>query len=144
LKTFVTQIQPALPLTPDPPVICYWKCIRWKDYEVLKITIWRALLPKKRIVFSPGISLPTHRTRIGPTNYFLTNLSTRPCSRHVQSFLPEVRSVVSQASNAARRTASRLPYRCPRTFHRLIRVHRPPHQPHDSVRSPLQIHQSGG
>jgi hypothetical protein len=36
LKTFLTQIGPALSLTLDPPVICFWKWIGWKDYEVTK------------------------------------------------------------------------------------------------------------
>jgi hypothetical protein len=45
LKTFLTQIGPTLPLTPDPPVIYFWKWIGWKDYEV-PIAIWRAFLPK--------------------------------------------------------------------------------------------------
>jgi hypothetical protein len=36
LETFLTQIRPALPLTSDPPVICFWKWIGWKDYEVPK------------------------------------------------------------------------------------------------------------
>jgi hypothetical protein len=34
LKTYLTQIGPVLLLTADPPVICFWKWIRWKDYEV--------------------------------------------------------------------------------------------------------------
>jgi hypothetical protein len=36
LKTFKTQIGPVLPLTPDPLIICFWKWIRWNDYEILK------------------------------------------------------------------------------------------------------------
>jgi hypothetical protein len=36
LKTFFTQIGPALPLNSDPLVICFWNWIRWKDYEVPK------------------------------------------------------------------------------------------------------------
>jgi hypothetical protein len=36
LKIFLTQIGPALPLTPDAPVICFWKWIGWKDYKVPK------------------------------------------------------------------------------------------------------------
>jgi hypothetical protein len=36
LKIFLTQIGPALALTSDPPTICFWKWIGWKDYEVPK------------------------------------------------------------------------------------------------------------
>jgi hypothetical protein len=39
LKSFLTQIGPVLPLTPDSPVICFWKWIGWNDYEVQKIAI---------------------------------------------------------------------------------------------------------
>jgi hypothetical protein len=46
LKTFLTQIGFVLPLTPDPTVICFLKWIMWKDYEVQKIEIWTAFLPK--------------------------------------------------------------------------------------------------
>jgi hypothetical protein len=59
LETFLTQIGPALPLTSDPPVICFWKWIGWKDYEVPKIVIWRVFLPKKLILFSPTC-VPTY------------------------------------------------------------------------------------
>jgi hypothetical protein len=32
VKTFLTQIELALPLTPDPPITCFWKWMGWKDY----------------------------------------------------------------------------------------------------------------
>jgi hypothetical protein len=47
LKIFLTQIGPTVPLTSDPPVICFWEWIGWKDYEVPKNAIWRAFLPKR-------------------------------------------------------------------------------------------------
>jgi hypothetical protein len=59
LKTFLTQIGFVLPLTPDPPVICFWKWIRWKDYEVPKNRNLESVSAKKIILFSPGPTLPT-------------------------------------------------------------------------------------
>jgi hypothetical protein len=58
LKTFFTQIRPALPLTPDPPVICFCKWIRWKDYEIPKNRILDSVSAKKLILFSPTPTLP--------------------------------------------------------------------------------------
>jgi hypothetical protein len=60
LKTFHTQFRPALPLTPDPPVICYWQWIGWKDYEVQKIANWRYFCQKRHTFFTH-----THPTRPG-------------------------------------------------------------------------------
>jgi hypothetical protein len=63
LKTFLTQIGLALPLTMDSPIICFRNRIGWKDYEVPKITIWRAFLPKSPNFFSPASGVPALRTR---------------------------------------------------------------------------------
>jgi hypothetical protein len=59
LKIFLTQIRFVLPLTPIPPVICFWKWIRWKDYEVPKNRNFESVSAKKVILFSPGPTLPT-------------------------------------------------------------------------------------
>jgi hypothetical protein len=47
LKIFLTQIRFVLPLTPIPPVICFWKWIRWKDYEVPKNRNFESVSAKK-------------------------------------------------------------------------------------------------
>jgi hypothetical protein len=52
LKTFLTQIGLALPLTPDPPVICFWEWIRWKNYEVPKNRDLKSVSAKKLIFFT--------------------------------------------------------------------------------------------
>jgi hypothetical protein len=66
LKTFLTQIGSTIPLTPDPPVICFWKWIHGeRTMEYQKIAIWRAFL-QKRIFFSPHRTYPPARTS-GPT-----------------------------------------------------------------------------
>jgi hypothetical protein len=57
LKTFLTQIRPTLPLTPDPPVICFWKWIRWNDYEVPKKSKFGECFCQKRNFF---LTHPTH------------------------------------------------------------------------------------
>jgi hypothetical protein len=56
----------------DPPVIRFWRWIRWKNYDVpKKIAIWRAFLPKKTNFFltSPqrthGVYRWTHQVRFG-------------------------------------------------------------------------------
>jgi hypothetical protein len=59
LKTFVTQIEPALPLTSDPPVKCFWNWIRWKYYEVPKDRNLESVSAKNRTFFSPTALLPT-------------------------------------------------------------------------------------
>jgi hypothetical protein len=63
LKTFLTQFGPALPLTLDPPVMLPedQKC-----GTTITITIWRAFLPKKLILFSPTPALPSLRTHVEP------------------------------------------------------------------------------
>jgi hypothetical protein len=63
LKTFLTQIRPTLPLTPDPPVICFWKWIRWNDYEVPKNRNLENASAKNEIFFSPTRHIPTLCTR---------------------------------------------------------------------------------
>jgi hypothetical protein len=67
LKTFLTQIGPTLPLTSDPPVICFWKWIGWKDYEVPKNRNLESVSAKKIILFSPMPTLPA-----GPALCILT------------------------------------------------------------------------
>jgi hypothetical protein len=59
LKTFLTQIGPVLPLTSDPPVICFWKWIGWKDYEVPKNCNLESVSAKNEILFSPHPRIPT-------------------------------------------------------------------------------------
>jgi hypothetical protein len=63
LKTFLTQIGFILPLTPDPPVICFWKWIRWKDYELPKNRNLENVSAKNEIFFSPTPQVPTLCTR---------------------------------------------------------------------------------
>jgi hypothetical protein len=59
LKTFLTQIGPVLPLTPDPPVKCFWKWIGWKVYEVPKNRNLGSISAKKLIILLPDPHL-TH------------------------------------------------------------------------------------
>jgi hypothetical protein len=59
LKTFLTQIGPTLPLTPDPPVIRFWKGIRWKDYEVKKSQFEKRFCQKRKFFL-------THHVRTHP------------------------------------------------------------------------------
>jgi hypothetical protein len=63
LKTFLTQTGPAVPLTPDPPVICFWKWIYWKDYEVKKSQFGERFYQKNELFFSPTRCIPTLFTR---------------------------------------------------------------------------------
>jgi hypothetical protein len=63
LTTFLTQIGPTLPLTPDPSVICFWKWIGWKDYEVPKNHNLERVSTKNELVFSPTRRIPTLCTR---------------------------------------------------------------------------------
>jgi hypothetical protein len=61
------SFNPALPLTPDPPVTCFWEWITWKDYKVKKIAIWRVFVPKKIALFShPPRSYPPYAHASGP------------------------------------------------------------------------------
>jgi hypothetical protein len=63
LKTFLTQFEPALPLTPDPPVRLHDD---QKGGTAIEIAIWRAFLPKM-LWFRYLTSLyPPICTRIGP------------------------------------------------------------------------------
>jgi hypothetical protein len=52
LKIFLTQIGPVFPLTSDPPVICFWKWIGWKDGEWPKNRNLESVSAKKRNFFS--------------------------------------------------------------------------------------------
>jgi hypothetical protein len=63
LKTFLTQTTPVVPLTPDPPIMCFWKWIGWKDYEVPKNRNLESVSAKKLIFLSPSAILPAVCTR---------------------------------------------------------------------------------
>jgi hypothetical protein len=65
LKTFLTQITLALPLTPDPPVVSFWKWIWWKDYEVPKNRNLERVSAKNKLFFSPTCTLTAGCTRWG-------------------------------------------------------------------------------
>jgi hypothetical protein len=69
LKTFLTQIRPTLPLMSDPPIICFWKWIGWKEYKVKKIVIWRVFLPKPKFFSHPPNTYPPY-VPVGPTFAF--------------------------------------------------------------------------
>jgi len=60
LKTFLTQIGPAVSLTPDPRVRTEGGGTEWRP---IKITCWRAFLANKVIFFSPHLAIPTYHTR---------------------------------------------------------------------------------
>jgi hypothetical protein len=66
LKTFLTQTGSTLPLTSDPPVICFWKWIGWKDYEVPKNRNLESVSVKSELFFSPTRCIPTLCTHLGP------------------------------------------------------------------------------
>jgi hypothetical protein len=72
LEIFLTQIGPTLPLTTDPPVICFWKWIGWKDYEVPKNRNLESVSAKKIFFFSPIRRLTHPRTQLWthPANRF--------------------------------------------------------------------------
>jgi hypothetical protein len=63
LKTFLTQFGSALPLTPDPPVIYFWKWIGWKDYEVPENRNLESVSTKNIILLSPTRRIPAPDTR---------------------------------------------------------------------------------
>jgi hypothetical protein len=69
LKNFLTQIGPILPLTLDPPVICFYKWIGWKDYEVPKNRNLESVSAKNVILLSPTRRIPTP-IPTGPTFLF--------------------------------------------------------------------------
>jgi hypothetical protein len=71
LKTFRTQIGPALPLTPDPPVICFWKWIGRKDYKVPKNCNLESVSTKNNF-FHPWLVYP-------PTYTYTHRANTPPC-----------------------------------------------------------------
>jgi hypothetical protein len=58
LRTFLTQIGPAVPLTSDPPVVCFWEWIGWKDYEVPRIRNLESVSAKILIFFHHEVALP--------------------------------------------------------------------------------------
>jgi hypothetical protein len=63
LKTFLTQIGSTLPLTPDPLVICFWKWIWWKDYEVPKNHNLESVSAKNNFFSHRDLFYPPLRTR---------------------------------------------------------------------------------
>jgi hypothetical protein len=52
---------------PDPPVVCFWKWIGWKDYEVPKNRNLESVSTKNVMFFSPTPRIPTPNNRFGPT-----------------------------------------------------------------------------
>jgi hypothetical protein len=75
LKFFLTQIRSDLPLTSDPPIICFWKQIRWKTMRYQsKITIWRVFL-KKRFIFLTELACTRPPYPLGPHSVSSTRLS---------------------------------------------------------------------
>jgi hypothetical protein len=58
LKTSVTRIGSTVLLMPDPPVICFWKWIGWKNYELPKNRNLESVSAKKLILFSLMPNLP--------------------------------------------------------------------------------------
>jgi hypothetical protein len=68
LKTFLTQFGLILPLTPDPPVVCFWKWIKWKDYKVQKNRNLESVSAKNEF-FLTHITLPTHVPSSGPPGH---------------------------------------------------------------------------
>jgi hypothetical protein len=52
-----------VPLTSDPPIICFWKWIGWKDYEVPKNYNLKSVSAKNELFFSPAPAVPAIHTR---------------------------------------------------------------------------------
>jgi hypothetical protein len=69
LKTFLTQFKSTVPLTPDPPVICFWKWIGWKDYEVPKKRNLESVSDKNELFFSPTRCIPAFVPTLGPPKF---------------------------------------------------------------------------
>jgi hypothetical protein len=69
LKTFPTQFGPTVPLTQDPPVICFWKWIGWKDYKVPKNRNLESVSAKNVILLSPTTCVPTLLYPPGPPGH---------------------------------------------------------------------------
>jgi hypothetical protein len=59
LKTFLTPIESTVPFTPDPPVICFWKWIEWKDHDVPKNRNLESVYAKIELFFSPTPHIAT-------------------------------------------------------------------------------------
>jgi hypothetical protein len=70
LKTFLTQIRPTLPLILDLPVMCFWKWIGWKDYDVPKNRNLGSVSAKNEYFFSPVSPIPAP-VPTGPTQFML-------------------------------------------------------------------------
>jgi hypothetical protein len=66
LKTFLTQIRPALPLPADPPAICFWKWIWWRTVKNKKSQFGKRFC-QKRIVFPTWGRLTHLMYPCGPT-----------------------------------------------------------------------------
>jgi hypothetical protein len=114
LKTFLTQIEPVLPLTPDPPVICFWKSIECKDYEVSKNRNLESVSAKNEFIFflSPRAFPPAADTlgppiSCGQKKRFLV---VARLSAHPQARLPSPYSQIP-APEARATTQARFPSR---------------------------------
>jgi hypothetical protein len=82
LKTFLTQIGPTLPLTPDPPVICFFsKWIGWKDYEVPNNHNLKSVCAEKLIFHSPTLCIPAPSTRCRWAHFFRLSHHLHLCLR---------------------------------------------------------------
>jgi hypothetical protein len=89
LKTFLTQIRSVLLLTPDSPIICFWRWIGWKDYGVKKSQFGECFR-QKRIVF---LTTPAHtRALYPPDPPSATAQRTRPLARDRKKILRTRRS----------------------------------------------------
>jgi hypothetical protein len=58
-RTAKPRFSVVLPLTPDPPVLCFWKWIGWKDYKV-KNRYLVSVSVKNIMFLLPTVALPTH------------------------------------------------------------------------------------
>jgi hypothetical protein len=99
LKTFLTQIGVALPLTPDPPVVCFWKSIGWKDYEVLKNRNLESESARNEF-FSPTTRIPTLCTRWTHPSFFRLPLLPRDLFAHELSRCYPEFTMVDEADDA--------------------------------------------
>jgi hypothetical protein len=54
---------------PDPPVVCFWKWIGWKDYELPKNRNLESVSAKNVMFFSPTPRIPTPITVLGPPKF---------------------------------------------------------------------------
>jgi hypothetical protein len=78
LKTFLTQIGLGLPLTPDTPVIYFWKWIGYKDYEVPKNRNLENVSAKNEFFSHKCCSYPPVVPTCGPTLFLSSPHRTPP------------------------------------------------------------------